>query len=184
MTIVPANSQMSLIDTEAFEIIEKVAELHVQGTKPMTIAKSLGMKVVEVKHAIEQWNEMLRRDAESTDMARDHLNRMVSHYDDLIVRSYGVLKDLDSMAFDEKVAAQKNATLKNISDYEARRVDALQKAGLLDAHDLGDELAEREEREAALINILRNHLCDNCKREVAYRLGQLTGQVEVVRVDG
>lgn len=183
MTVVPVNSEMSLIDTEAFEIVEKVAQLHVTGMKPLTIAKQLGMKTLEVKKAIEQWNEMLRRDSESSDMARDYLNRMVSHYDDLIEKSYRILKDLDSLVFDEKIAAQKNTTLKNISEYESRRVDFLQKAGLLDAHDLGDELAEREEREAALINILRNHLCDGCKKEVAYRLSQLTGQVESVRVD-
>ena len=179
------SGELSIIDADAFEQIKKVADLYVQGTtSPYTIARRLNIKVVEAKQALEQWHEVLRNDSESKDLAREHLNVMVQRYDTLIAEANENLNNLKMLAYDEKVSAQINTTIKVIGELDKVRVDLLQKAGLLDAHDLGDELAEREEREATLIDILRNHLCDSCKQEVAYRLGQVTGQVEIVRTDG
>jgi len=172
----------SVIDSNAAQHILDVAELASKGWKPMHISKELGIPFAAVKKAIEQWEEILRNDMESRDAARDYLNRMVSNYDDLLKVAHENLDNLKSHVFDEKISAQINATLKNIADFEAKRVDALQKAGLLDAHDLGDELAEREEREAQLINILRNDLCNDCKYVVAVKLQALTNQVEAVQV--
>lgn len=172
----------AVIDSEAGQTILDVAELASKGWKPMAISKELGIPFGAVKKAIGQWEEILRNDLESRDAARDYLNRMVSSYDDLLKKAHENLDELRALSFDEKVSAQINATLKNIADFEAKRVDALQKAGLLDAHELGDELAEREERERKLIEILRNDLCDECRMVVATKLKALTQQVEVVQV--
>jgi hypothetical protein len=60
-------------------------------------------------------------------------------------------------------------------------VDLLQKAGVLEGTDLGAELAEMEEKQAILIDILRNDLCEKCQATVARRLKEVTGQVEAVR---
>lgn len=172
----------SVIDSTAGQQILDVAELAGKGWKPMAISKELGIPFAAVKKNIELWEEILRNDIESKDAARDYLNRMVDSYDTLLKKSHENLDNLKNMSFDEKVSAQINATLKNIADFEAKRVDALQKAGLLDSHELGDELAEREQREAQLIEILRNDLCNNCKSVVAVKLQSLTNQVEVVQV--
>lgn len=177
-------SELAIIDSDAFEKIKKVADLYVDGiTSPHTIARRLNIKVVEARQAIDQWHEVLRHDQESRDSARDALNVMVQRYDALLTEANDNLKNLKTLVYDADIASKINATLKLIGELDAKRVDLLQKAGLLDAHDLGDELAEREEREAVLINILRNHLCENCKVEVAHQLGKVTGQVESVRVD-
>ena len=127
---------------------------------------------------MEQWRDMLARDMDARDVAKDYLNKLVVHYDQLIQKSYDNLDELNGLVFNEKVSAQINATLKNIADFEKVRTDLLQKAGILDANDLGDELAEREEREALLLSILRNDLCDDCKEIVRDKLTQLTGHVQ------
>ncbi len=177
-------SELAIIDSDAFDKIKRVADLYVDGvTSPYTIARRLNIKVVEARQAIDQWHEVLRNDQESRDAARDALNVMVQRYDLLLTEANRNLQDLKSLTFDSDVASKINATIKLIGELDAKRVDLLQKAGLLDAHDLGDELAEREERETILINILRNHLCEDCKVEVAHQLGKVTGQVESVRVD-
>lgn len=177
-------SELAIVDADAFSHIEKVADLYVKGvTSPYTIARRLGIKAVEAKAAIEQWHEIIQNDAEARDVARDHLNAMVKRYDKLLQEANENLDRLNSLEFDEKISAQINATLKNIADFDAKRVDLLQKAGLLDAHELGDELAEREQREAMLLNILRNDLCDHCKVTVRDRLTALTGVVEGTVVD-
>lgn len=175
-------SELALVDSDAFARIDEIAKYKMEGMTDAAIAKRMGLKRVQVIEGFNQWKDMLLQDGMARDFARDHLNVMVRHYDRIIHKSYQVLDDLDNMVFDEKVSAQKNATLKNIADYEARRVDALQKAGLLDAQDLGDELAEREEREAVIIDILKNYLCDDCKKVVAHQLGQLTNKVEATIV--
>lgn len=175
----------AVIDTDAFERIKDVADLYVEGTtSPYTIARRLGIKVVEARAAIEQWHEIIRSDPMSQDEARDALNVMLQRYDKLLSEAHSNLANLKDLPYDEKVSAQINATLKLVGDLDAKRVDLLQKAGLLDAHDLGDELAEREEREAMLLNILRNDLCDHCKVVVRDKITQMTGTVEGTVVDG
>jgi hypothetical protein len=164
----------AIIDTEAFERIEDVAKLFGQGvTSPHTIARRLNIKVIEVKQAIEQWHTLLREDTDSHDAARDALNVMLQRYDTLLQEANDNLAELQQMPFNEKISAQIIATLKLIGDLDKTRVDLLQKAGLLDNSELGDELAEREEREAQVLSILRNDLCENCKHVVRDKLSAI-----------
>lgn len=174
---------LTVIESDAFRQMEKVAERHLMGHSPYKIARDLHIKVVEARAAIEQWQEVVNKDMQSRDAARDHLNAMVRRYDNLIAEANVNLDNLKSLEYDEKVSAQINSTIKTIGDLDKVRVDLLQKAGLLDAHELGDELAEREAREEAIINILRNDLCENCRMDVARKLQSLTNTVEGVVVD-
>lgn len=171
-------SELAIIDSDAFKFIEDVADLAVRGKTEYQIARALGVKVIEARTAMEQWKDIIARDMDARDAAKDYLNKLVVHYDKLIDEAYKNLDDLKGLTFDEKVSAQINSTLKNIADFEKVRTDLLQKAGILDAHDLGDELAEREEREAMIISILQNDLCDDCKETVRDKLTQLTGKVQ------
>lgn len=172
----------AIVDTDAFKMLEKVADLAMQGKSEYQIGRALQIKAVEARAYMRQWQELLNEDMASRDAARDHLNTMVARYERLIEQSNENLDNLKAMVFDEKVSAQINSTLKNIADFDAKRVDLLQKAGLLDAHDLGDELAEREQREEMLLNILRNDLCDDCRMVVARRLQEVTNVVEATVV--
>lgn len=174
---------ISAYESDAFQMMEKVADGLMMGKTEYAVAKELGIKRVEVISLHNQWKEMLAADNMASDIARDHLNKMVKHYDRLINESYKILADLKDERFTHQIAAQMNATLKNIADYEARRVDALQKAGVLEGADLGDELAAMEEKHHILIEILRNDLCPDCQKSVATKLQKVTNQVEVIRVD-
>lgn len=174
---------LSVIESDAFKRMEDVASLMAEGvTSPHTIGRRLGIKVVEARALMEQWHEVLRSDQDSRDAARDALNLMLQRYDILLTEANQNLKDLKSLVFDEKVSAQINTTIKTIADLDKVRVDLLQKAGLLDQGDLGDELAEREEREALLIGILRNDLCPECRLTVARKLQEVTNTVEATVV--
>lgn len=178
---------LSIVESDAFENIKKVGDLYAEGvTSPFTIARRLSMTVVEVRGYLETWHEIIRNDAESKDLARDALHTMLDRYDRLIARAHENIKDLEDLAYDEKVSAQINTTLKNIGDWDAKRVDLLQKAGMLDNHDLGDELAEREERESLILDMLRNDLCETCQLAIRDKITRLTGVVQgtVVEDDG
>lgn len=175
-------SELATLDSDRFIKMEQVASLRLEGLSETAIGKRLEIPRKVVIELFDEWKQMVNNDTLARDAARDHLNQMVRHYDRLINESYSLLSDLKSEPFTHQIAAQINATLKNIADYESRRVDALQKAGMLDANDLGDELAEREEREAIIIDILRNELCAHCRATVAQKLQQVTKTVEATVV--
>lgn len=175
-------SDLSVVESDPFKEMEEVAKHMLKGHSEYKTARDLGIKVVEVRSLWDAYKDRLNSDTFARDAARDHLNMMVKQYDDLIVDLHENLKNLNLLAFDEKVSAQIVATTKTIGDLQAKRVDALQKAGLLDAHDLGDELAEREKQETILVDILRNDLCNDCRGVVAAKLQQVTHDVEATVV--
>lgn len=174
MSIVPA-------DSERFNLMEQVAEKTLKGLSATAISKELSIPRKEVLTLQEDYRVALANDYEARDMARDHLNMMVKHYDSLIKKFYDLVDEIDSLQFTHQVAAQKNAALKAVADLEAKRLDALQKAGLLEGAELGDELAEMEEKQAIIISILRDDLCNECKPKIAYKLSQVTGKTETIR---
>lgn len=176
---------LSIIESDAFEHIKKVSDLYVEGvTSPFTIARRLNMKVVEVRSALEAWHEIIQNDADSKDMARDALHVMLERYDKLLVEANENLQNLKDLEYSVNTSAQINATLKNIADFDAKRVSLLREAGLLDAGELGDELAEREQREHQILEILKNDLCPECQLSVRDKLTRLTGEVQGNVVDG
>lgn len=175
-------SVLSVVGGDPFKEMERVASHMLKGHSEFKTARDLGLKVVEVRALWDAYKERLENDSFSRDAARDHLNLMIVQYDELIAGLHQNLKDLDSLVYDEKISAQRNTTVRNIADMQAKRVDLLQKAGLLDAGDLGDELAEREKQEAALVDILRNDLCPECQARVAHKLQKITKRAEAVQV--
>jgi hypothetical protein len=175
---------MSLVtfDGDRFDKMEQVAVLRMQGQTDTAIAKKLEIPRKMVKELFNEYKDVLVQDTESRDRAKDALNVMVEHYDHLIKESYEILNDLKGENFSHQVAAQMTAVVKNVADLEAKRLDAWQKAGLLDNSELGDELAEMEEKAQMLINILRNDLCPNCRKTVAEKLQKATNVVEAIVV--
>lgn len=174
--------EIELYDSVHLENMEKVATLTLQGMNATEVSRATGLKRKDVLSLIDEWKDTAMVDRAMRDRAMDALNAMVKHYDLLIKQSYAILDDLKGERFTHQIAAQMNTTLKNISEYEARRVDALNKAGLLDASEFGDELASMEEKQAKLISILRNDLCANCRKVVGTKLSQITNQPEVIIV--
>jgi hypothetical protein len=178
------------IDGEAYKHMEEIAKRHLKAHSPLKIARDLGIKVVEVNQNIALWREIVQKDMESRDSARDHLNEMVQRFTALIETLNENLDDLKSYDYSgdgkqsaakfESISGQINTTVRNIADLDSKRVDLLQKAGLLDNTALGDELAERERREEILIDILRNDLCPECRVAVARKLQAVTNEVEAV----
>jgi hypothetical protein len=168
----------AVVDSDGFAFMMEVWDLHMQSKSPYAIAQKIHCKVVDAKRAIEQMQEIIRNDMESRDAARDSLNDMVQRYTRLMDEAEQNLAELKLLEYNSNVSAQINATLKNIADFDAKRVDALQKAGLYDTGGLGDELAEREEREQQILQILRSDLCPTCTAVVRDKLTRLTGVVE------
>ena len=74
---------------------------------------------------------------------------------------------------------------KLITDIEGKRIEMLQKAGLLENNELANDLMEAERKQEILMGILKEVTsdCDHCKVEVARRLGKITNRVEEIIVE-
>lgn len=164
---------------DRYEQINQVAQLYLKGTtNPTTISKELGIKRAEAISLIEEWREIARGNDDIREQAAEALQQGIQHYSMIVARFWETVEQADT-ADDYKT---KNAVLKNIADVEAKKIDMLQKAGLVGEGSIGDELAEMEEKQAILVSILKEVTanCDHCKIEVARRLSKVTGKAEPV----
>jgi molecular chaperone GrpE (heat shock protein) len=168
-------------DESRFELMEQVAELTLHGHSATAISKQLNIPRKEVRTLQEDYRIALSQDGEARDLARDHLNLMVKHFDELINRLYKLIDDIDTLDWNAAAAAQKNAAIKGIAELTAKRVDALQKAGLFESAEIGDEIARWEEEKEILLSILQD-ICPSCQSVVGARITKLRGG-EVPAID-
>jgi len=172
--------ELELLDR--VEKMNSVVERYLKGDNPTSIARVTGMKRADVLNYIDEYKEIARNDDEVKGRAREALHSADEHINMIIARSWETVEQADS-ANDIKTKA---SVLKNLADIEGKRVEMLQKAGLYDDAALGDELAEMEEKQQLLINILKEvtSTCEHCKYEVAKRLSRITGKAEPVIITG
>lgn len=178
-------TDIAVYETEHFKTMEDVADRFLEKKTPLQISKELGIPRKVVLELIDEYKNLVMSDTMARDLARDHLNEMIEHYKKLSRRYYALIDEIDLAAaggFSPAWAAQKNSALKEIANLDAKVNDALRQAGLLDASDLGDELAEREEKERILIGILRHDLCKQCQDTVARKLQEVTNITEATVV--
>lgn len=168
------------------ENAESIIEMWARGDSPTTIAKNTGVQRKQVQAIIRAWSDHIQQDAGSRNVARDMLNKMVEHYEHLIRDFRKVVDEIDDAtngAPSHQWIGQKISALKSIAELDKVRVDLMQKAGMLDNTELGDELAEMEKQKEIILDILRNDLCEKCRPEVMHRIGEMTGKIEVVVVE-
>jgi hypothetical protein len=157
-----------------------VAQL-LKGDNATAIAKNTGLKRAQVIEYIDEWKQLAQNNKTIQSRAYEALTGMDEHYSMIIRELWGVLEEAD-MNNDLRT---KTTVLKNLADIEGKRVDLLQKAGLLDTQQMGDEVIEMERKHEILITILREVTsdCPHCKVEVARRLSRVTGKAETIVVN-
>lgn len=163
-----------------FEQMNEVVELTLKGYNPTQISKELEIKRADVIRIIDEWKSYAQNDKTIQERAREALTASDQHYNMLMHRAWETVEQSDNAAdLKSKVSA-----LKLVSDIQARQMEMLQKAGLLDNAEVGARIAEAEEKQEILVGILREvtSKCDHCRREVAQRLSRISGTVEPITV--
>jgi hypothetical protein len=168
--------------SERAEDLQRVLSLYTQGQKGemgiTKISKELGLSRAYVSKLVNEAVLIFRND----DMLRERTKEVVAEYDltmdNLKAEAYRLLADAED-AGDLKTRA---TVLKNIGDLEGKRVDTLQKSGLLANMDMAEKVAEQEAKMQAVIQVLKDVVKDDpVKRtEVARRLSAINGQAEPV----
>lgn len=170
-----------LAEQHRYDEMHKVVTFYLEGHNPTAIAKLAGVQRKDVLNYIEEFKAVSKND----DLLRARAQEVVHEFDAqqsrVISEFWKLLDDADDKG-DLKTRA---SALKALADVQAKRVEVLQKSGLLSDAALGDEMAEQEERQERLIAILREVTahCNHCKVEVARRLAEVTGSVQPITVD-
>ena len=164
-----------------FDQMNKVVEELLKGSTPSQIAKTTGLTRVQVDNHVQTWKSLVQDNNAIKARAKEALAGADEHYNMLIKESWRTLEQADA----QDALPVKTQALKLIADIEAKRIDMLNKAGVLENSDMADSILESERKQEILVSILRDVTanCDNCKWEVSRRLSEVTGKVEAVIIN-
>lgn len=163
------------------DLMNRVVTEYLKGDDPTVISKTLGMQRVRVVGLLNEWRGMIANNEAIRSRAREALAGADAHYNRLIQKAYEVIDSADQ---GNNLGAKNNA-IKLIADMEAKRIDMLQKSGMLENKELAEELAETEHKQEILEGILKEVVsqCDHCKKETMRRLATIADPNEAVVVD-
>ena len=119
------------------DYMDEMNEIMVEKWKGKTvseIATALKKPRQRVKEVIEEWGNLASRNDVVRTRAREALATADAHYSKLIGHAYEVMDEAD---VNSNLSAKTNS-IKLIADMEARRIDMLQKSGLLENKELAE----------------------------------------------
>lgn len=161
--------------------VNAVATEYLKGLDASQISKDLEIPRTRVIALLNDWREMAASNEAIHARAREALAGADRHYSSLISKAYEVIDSADQTSN----LSAKTSAIKLITDIEAKRLDMLHRAGLLDNKEIADELATMERKHEILINILKDIASKHpeIKNEILLRLSELN-RSEAVVIDG
>lgn len=132
--------------------VNDVVEEYLKGNDPTKISKDLAIPRTRVVQLINEWKVMASANDAIRARAKEALAAADAHYGKLISKSYEVI---DEASMTNNLSA-KTAGIKLVMDIESKRIDMLQKAGLLENKELAEEMVEIENRQMVLMSILKD----------------------------
>lgn len=158
---------------EHLEEVNRVAAEYIKGLNETEISKELDIPKARVSTLLREWKSMASNSEAVRARAREALSAADQHYNYLIKQAYEVIDE----ASQTSALSVKNQSIKLILDIESKRIEMLQKAGLLENKELADQLLETERKQELLMKILTevSGSCSRCKPEVLKRLSDVAG---------
>ena len=160
--------------------VNKVVEEYLKGNDPTKISKELSIPRTQVVSLINEWKVMASANDAIRARAKEALAAADAHYGKLISKSYEVI---DEASMTNNLGA-KTAAIKLVMDIESKRIDMLQKAGLLENKELAEEMVEIERRQEVLVGILRDIASSHpeVRNLIMERLSAIAKEGEVITV--
>lgn len=134
------------------DTVNKVVGEYLKGSDPTKISKQLALPRTKVTAMIKEWQSMASDNSAIRARAKEALAAADEHYGRLISKSYEVIDDADTNGD----LRSKSGAIKLVMDIESKRIEMLQKAGLLENKELAEEMLEIERRQEILMGILKD----------------------------
>lgn len=153
---------------------------YLKGSDPTKISKELAIPRQKVVSYLNEWKAMAADNAAIRARAKEALVVADTHYSKLIEKAYEVI---DEATMTANLTA-KSGAIKLVMDLESRRIDMLQKAGLLENKELAEEMLQIEERQQTLIAILKDIAAEHpeIRDKIMRRLSEATRPGETVTI--
>lgn len=160
--------------------VNTVVSEYLKGNDPTKISKELSIPRTRVVELINEWKVMASANDAIRARAKEALASMDAHYGKLITKSYEVI---DEASMTNNLGAKTQA-IKLVMDIEAKRIDMLQKAGLLENKELAEEMMEIEKRQEILVGILRDVATTHpeVRDLIMQRLSSIAKEGEVITI--
>jgi hypothetical protein len=168
------------LTVEHLDEVNKVVEKYLQGNDPTQISKELALPRQKVVAHIKEWQLMAADNALIRARAKEALVAADTHYNKLITKAYEVIDEATTIAN----LGAKTAGIKLVLDIESKRIDMLQKAGLLENKELAEEMLEIERRQDILKEILKDIAAEHpeVRDKIMRRLSEVSRGDEVITV--
>ena len=165
---------------EHLDQMNKVVAKYLEGSDPTKISKELSLPRTKVVAYLEEWKVMASNNAAIRERAREALVAADTHYNKLIQQTYEVIDDATTTAN----LSAKTTAIKLVLDIESRRIDMLQKAGLLENKELAEEMLAIEKRQDILMNILKDIASEHpeIRDKIMRRLSDASKSEEVITI--
>lgn len=160
--------------------VNKVVGEYLKGSDPTKISKELAIPRQKVVAYLDEWKAMAADNAAIRARAKEALVVADTHYSKLIEKAYEVIDEATTVAN----LTAKTAAIKLVMDLESRRIDMLQKAGLLENKELAEEMIQIEERQQILIGILKDIASEHpeVRDKIMKRLSAATRPGETITI--
>jgi NADH:ubiquinone oxidoreductase subunit E len=132
--------------------VNKVVGEYLKGNDPTKISKQLDIPRTKVVSLIKEWQNLASDNSAIRARAKEALAAADEHYSRLISQAYEVIEEASTTA---NLGAKTNG-IKLVMDLESKRIEMLQKAGLLENKELAEEMLEIERRQEILMGILKD----------------------------
>jgi len=158
---------------EHLEEVNLVASEYIKGLNETEISRQLDIPKARVSSLLKEWKVLASNSEAVRSRAREALSAADTHYSGLIKQAYEVIVE----AGQNSNLSAKTAAIKLVLDIESKRIEMLQKAGLLENKELSDQLLETERKQDLLMKILADvsGKCQTCKPKVLSRLAEVSG---------
>jgi hypothetical protein len=173
-----SNTEQDLVNH--LDQINLVVAEYLKGNDPTIISKELSIPRQKVVSLINEWKVMASANDAIRARAKEALAGADAHYSKLISKSYEII---DEASMTNNLSAKTQA-IKLVMDIESKRIDMLQKAGLLENKELAEEMVEIERRQEVLMGILRDVASEypQVRDEIMRRLSAIAKESEVITV--
>ncbi len=160
--------------------VNKVVGEYLKGSDPTKISKELAIPRQTVVAYLNEWKSMAADNAAIRARAKEALVVADTHYSKLIEKAYEVIDEATTVAN----LPAKTAAIKLVMDLESKRIDMLQKAGLLENKELAEEMIEIENRQQILIGILKDIASEHpeVRDKIMRRLSDATKPGETITI--
>lgn len=167
------------------DLAERVGKLHLQGKNATQIARELDVPRKHINTALEDFRGLLRRNAESAVDVRERLMDIIFESDEafrmVIEEAWTTVRQADNIG---QLGPKVNA-LKLVESSTKNRAEMLQKSGVSQDNEIIDQINETEERQAVLIQLLKEIRTEfpEAAELITRRLNQIQSEVEAVVVE-